>query len=442
MAELRRHVPTSFIPLYKPSPFKAFFGGRGGGKSHNIAEALLSMGVERKLRILCTREIQKSISTSVYQLLLDKIEAMGLQSHYRVLRDTIIGRNGTQFLFMGMRTNPDSIKSTEGIDICWIEEAHTVSQASLDILFPTIRKPGSEIWFSWNRRFATDPVDNLFLGGDPPPGSIVRKVNSYHNPFFPAGLKIQMEWMKKRDYEKYLHVWEGELVQRSDTKVFKHWRHDDLDDLVSDLTPRLGADWGFSVDPSVLVECFILPEERILYFRDEAWKVGAELDELPSLFAGSDHLDPPRWRNPFKPGAERHPGIASSKHFRITADSSRPDTISYMRNRGFDIFSAKKGPGSIHEGVEFMRSFDIVLHPTRVPHVEDEMNTYSYKVDPLTDEVLGDLEDKKNHTIDACRYGVENVRRHQPQDVSMGAELIDGGYVDGGGSIYDGESPY
>jgi phage terminase large subunit len=369
------------------------------------------MGSERPLNIFCGREIQKSINASVKKLLDDKIRAAGLQAvreggngFYESTQYAITGANGTTFQFMGLRSNPESVKSVEGIDIAWLEEANTISQRSLDLLIPTVRKAGSEIWCSWNRRHKTDPVDNMFLGGMPPPGAIVRKVNWYDNPWFPDVLYEEMMWDKSRDRDKWLHIWEGEPVIRSEARVFQNWRTEDLGDLPPDAVPLLGADWGFAIDPTVVIECYVLG--RTLYFREEAWKIKCTIDETPALFAGTDVREMPLWTNRFS-----HPGLASVRQgYRIVADSARPETIKYMQDRKFNIIKSRKGAGSVEDGIEFMKSHDIVVHPG-CTHVADEMTHYSYKEDPLTDEVLPILADKKNHTIDACRYALENVRR-------------------------------
>ncbi len=415
------NLPYAFRELETPSRYKAFHGGRGGAKSHSFAQTLVIRGTERPLRVLCCREIQRSISSSVKQLLDDKIRDAGLGEAYRSTDRAIHGPNGTEFLFAGLRNNPESVKSMEGIDVAWVEEANTVSQRSLTLLGPTIRNDDSEVWFSWNRRHVKDPVDNMFLGGEPPPGSIVRKVTWRDNPWFPQVLRDDMEWDKSRDRDKWLHVWEGEPIIRSDAHVFTNWRVEDLDGRMPEgCVPRLGADWGFSVDPTVLVECYVWG--RTLYIRREAYKVRCEIDETPSLFAGTDSREPPRWENP-----HGHVGLLSARtHHRIVADSARPETISYMKRRGFNITRAIKGPRSVEEGVEFMKSHDIVVHPDCV-HVADELTHYSYKEDPLTDEVLPELSDRDNHVIDACRYALEGVRRRRRYGgaIPVAPELIE-----------------
>ena len=255
---IQRQIPRKMQGLYRPARYKAIHGGRGSAKSHSVADYLVTTGTQRRMRYLCAREIQKSLSTSVHQLLVDKIEDHGLQDAYKVTRDGIRGPHGTHFLFAGLRSNPDSVKSMEDLDGAWVEEADRCSQVSLDLLTPTVRKPGSELIFTWNRRNTTDPVDDLFLGGTPPPNSWVQEINWRDNPFFPRTLFDEMMWMKGRDRDKWLHIWEGHPLQRSEAKVFKHWTVDEMDELLKrpDARPRFGADWGFAeVLPDVRGSC-------------------------------------------------------------------------------------------------------------------------------------------------------------------------------------------
>lgn len=395
-------IPKAFSFLFDermpdgdPVRYRAAFGGRGSGKSHAFAAALVIKARQRPLRVLCAREIQKSIKDSVKRLLDDKIREMGFGAHFRSTDTEIKGTNGSHFVFAGLRSNVESIKSLEGIDIAWVEEATTVSQSSLTNLGPTIRKEGSEIWFTWNPRHQNDPVDAMFrLPSGAPPRSIVRRVNWDLNPFFPDVLREDMEWDRKRDPDKYRHIWLGEYQRNSEARVFHNWKVEEFD------TPRgatfyHGADWGFSIDPTVLVRCFI--DGRTLYVDREVYKVGCEIDRTPALF---DSIDPDQ--------------KAAARDWPIRADSARPETISYMRRNGYPkMMPALKGPNSVMDGIEFLKTYDIVVHP-RCRHTIDELTLYSFKTDPLTGDVLPMLEDKKNHVIDALRYAVEGIRRAPP----------------------------
>lgn len=210
----------AFAELYSPHRYKIFYGGRGSGKSHAVAQALTFLSSNINLRILCCREIQNSIKDSSYQVLKDMTDRLGIGHEFKFTESEILHmRTGSRFIFSGLLRNENSIRSKEGIDICWIEEASSVSQRSWDVLTPTIRKPGSELWLTFNPLTVDDPT-NVFIE-NPPPNAYVRKVNYWDNPFFPEVLREQMEWDKQNDFEKYLHVWEGYPLTISDAQVFK-----------------------------------------------------------------------------------------------------------------------------------------------------------------------------------------------------------------------------
>lgn len=413
-------IPAAFRFLWDkmaddglPVRYRTAWGGRGSAKSHSFAQALVLKGAQSPLRIGCFREVQLTLKESVKQLLEDKIAAAGLQGFYRSLENEIRGANGSQFIFRGLRAiDSDGIKSMEGLDIAWVEEASSVSLKSLSILRPTIRKAGSEIWFTYNPDQPTDPVDVMFRGeAGPPPGSIVRKVNYDLNPWFTASpMAGDMEYDRKRDADAYAHIWLGEYRRNSEARVFRNWRIEAFE-TPADAVLRFGADWGFAVDPTVLIRMFIGRWEngkpvadvkgRCLFIDQEAYKVGCEIDETPALFAGNGA----DWQNP-----HGHPGVPGSRAWLITADSSRPETVSYMKRKGFKIVPALKGAGSIEDGIEFLKTFDIFVHP-RCKHTITELTLYAWKVDELTGQILPVLADKNNHLIDAARYACEGVRR-------------------------------
>jgi len=403
--ELRIRTPEVFEPLLGESRYKGAWGGRGSGKSHFFAELLIERCLMAKTDAVCVREIQKSLSQSVKKLLEAKIEAMGVGSHFDVQQSVIYAANGGRLMFQGMQNHTaDSIKSLEGFDIAWVEEAQSLSQRSLDLLRPTIRKAGSELWFSWNPSLDTDPVDALLRGDSPPPGAVVVRANYRDNPWLPEVLRSELEYDQKRDPDKFAHVWLGEYQRNSEARVFRNWKIEEFETDPS-ATFRLGADWGFSVDPSVLVRCYI--QGRRLFVDYEAYMVGCEIDQLPDLF-------------------DRVP---DSRRWFITADSARPETVSYMRRHGFPkINSAHKGPKSVEEGVEFLKTFDIVVHP-RCKHLIDELTLYSFEIDPLTSQVLPKLADKDNHVIDALRYACEGARKawKKPEEVEQEDEFAPAG---------------
>lgn len=389
MRALRLPTPAWAEPLLSPARYKGAYGGRGSGKSQFFAEMLIEEHVLNPAQSsVCVREVQKSLNQSVKRLLEHKIQAMGVGDYFQVQEAVIKSRRGDGLIiFQGMQNHTaDSIKSLEGYDRAWIEEAQSVSQRSLDLLRPTIRKPGSEIWASWNPRKKTDPIDSLLRGDMPPPDATVVQVNYLDNPWFPDVLRDEMEYDRQRDADAYAHIWLGGYEQHSEARVFKNWRIEEFD-TPPGVEHRLGADWGFATDPSVLIRCHIVG--RTLYIDFEAYRVRCEIADTPSLFMSV-------------PEAEKWP---------IVADSSRPETISHMRRNGFPkIVAAVKGPRSVEDGVEWLKSFDIVVHP-RCRHTIDELTRYRYKVDKDTGLVLPILEDSNNHVIDALRYACEGARR-------------------------------
>ena len=378
--------------LFTPHRYKVYYGGRGSGKSWSVARALIYMSLMQDLTILCAREIQNSINDSVHKLLRDQIDEIGLSDFFDITKNTIYRKpmnrdgvwdNGSEFIFKGLRFNSREIKSTEGVNICWIEEGQAVSQDSWEILIPTIREPNSEIWITFNPLDESDPTYQRFVV-NPPDNAYIRKVNYDENPYFPEVLRQEMEWLKSRDYQSYLHVWEGEVRKHSNALIFGgYFRVEDFE-TPKDARYYFGADWGFATDPTTLIRCFV--RDKTLYIDQEAWAIGCEIDNTPALF---DKVD-------------------GSRRWVIKADNARPETISYMRRHGFNIIGAKKWQGSIEDGIEFLKTFDIVIHP-RCKHTIDEFNHYSYKVDKQTGDVLPVIVDAWNHTIDAVRYAMDGL---------------------------------
>lgn len=222
---MNAEFPRKLQFLFQPARYKVAYGGRGAAKSWAFARALLILGAQRKLRILCARETQKSISDSVHQLLRSQVSALGLDAFYTVLKASIIGQNGTEFIFAGLRHNVDNLKSIEACDICWVEEAQSVSKASWATLIPTIRKEGSEIWVSFNPDLETDETYRQFVLS-PPPGAVVAKVNYTDNPWFPKVLRDEMEHLKATDPAAYMHVWEGCCISVIEGAVYANELHE------------------------------------------------------------------------------------------------------------------------------------------------------------------------------------------------------------------------
>jgi phage terminase large subunit len=292
-------------------------------------------------------------------------------------------RNGSEFIFRGLQ-NPDRIKSLEGVKYTWAEEAQRITQDAWDLLIPTIREPGSEIWASYNPDTVDDPITKI----ERRPDAEVVTVNYQHNPFFPDVLRREMEYDKATDYDKYRWIWEGEPRRISDAQVFKgKFRVATFETPVDVERFYFGADWGFSQDPTALIRSFI--KNQVLWIDYEAYGVGVDIDDIGELFESV-------------PEAHKWP---------ITGDSERPDTMSYLRKQGWTVHGAKKGKGSVEDGIQFIRSFRGVVIHERCRHTAAEFALYSYKRDKITGEILPILEDKHNHVIDALRYSLEKTMR-------------------------------
>ena len=209
--KLQIHTPRWAVPLLQPARYKGVHGGRGSGKSHFFGEYIIENHIyDQNQSTVCVREIQKSLDQSVKRLLESKIEQMNAGFYFEVQESKILSKNGTGvIIFQGMQNHTaDSIKSLEGYDRAWVEEAQTLSQFSLDLLRPTIRKPNSEILFSWNPRYKTDPVD-ILLRKNPPPETVVIQANWSDNPWFPDVLRREMEFDFDNDPDKAEHIWNG-----------------------------------------------------------------------------------------------------------------------------------------------------------------------------------------------------------------------------------------
>lgn len=426
--ERRLRIPVArvFLPAHRRARYIGEYGGRGSAKSHDRAGALVKRAVEQPgLRWMCIREVQKSLAQSAKRTIETKIQAFGVGGDFDVQKaeirtpggwDTATGKymQPGVIVFQGMQNHTaESVKSYEDFDGGWVEEAQTLSATSLRMLRPTIRKKDkllddtfrdSEIWFTWNPRKPTDPVDALLRGSEPPPGAVVVKANFPDNPWFhETALVEEMRYDKRRDKDTYEHVWLGEYEKHSAARVFSNWRAEDFDAPDASVALLGGADWGFSKDPSVLVLCFI--KGRTLYVWREMWGLHVEIDQLGFFF---DKIDP-EWTAQKATNSEWK---SLARKVPVRADSSRPDTISYMqRKAGFsNLVPAAKGVGSLEDGVAFLKSYDVVVHATNCPRVTQELRTYSYKVDPHTKEVTSELADRDNHTIDSLRYSLENVR--------------------------------
>lgn len=386
--------PPKLQMLWMPSRYKVAKGGRGSAKSWSIARALLLKGKKRKMLIVCAREFQKSIAESVHRLLADQIINMKLSHFYRVTDTSITGKNGTEFIFVGLRTNIKSIKSMEGADILWIEEAENISKGSWKVIIPTIRRSGSEIWVSYNPDEETDPTNKMF-GGSPetwPPGTQVAEINWMDNKWFPEELRVEKDYAYKIDPETAEHVWGGKCNTRSDAQIFKgHWTVEAFTpDPVCWDGPYFGQDFGFSTDPAVTTKSWIF--DRKLWIEYAMFGHGLKNNELNALIRTI-------------PGADRHI---------IRGDCSRPETIAHLsEDFGLNMVGCTKWSGCVEDRIQYFKSFEkIIIHPAddKHPHnwmMVDEARLYKWKVDKITGDILPIIVDKWNHGWDATGYAHE-----------------------------------
>ena len=412
---LQIQTPRAFLPLITKARYKGAFGGRASGKSHFFAEQLVARAIaEPGLKAVCIREVQRDLAHSVKSLVEAKIAAWGAGDYFRNMKTHTEVHGGGVIIYRGMQEHKaEGIKSLEGYDVAWVEEAHMLSGKSLDVLRPTLREHGSELWFSWNPSTPDAPVDNLFRGNgasgrgeqwQTPPDAVLVRASYRDNPWLSGEMLRDLEYDQRTSPEKYAHIWLGEYERHAESRVFRNWTVPmDGFETPPNAVFYFGADWGFSVDPTVLVRAYF--DGRRMFIDAEAYAVGCEIDATPALFDGLACW--PRCAGP----TCRHPQHAMARRWPCRADSARPETISYMQRHGYPrIAGATKGAGSVKEGVSFLQSFEIVVHP-RCRHVIDELTMYSWKTDRLTGQILPVLGDAKNHTIDACRYATEPIRR-------------------------------
>jgi phage terminase large subunit len=396
IAERKQNVvqlPSFTREMWKPHRYKVLWGGRGGARSWSIARILLLKASQQTLRILCAREIQSSIKDSVHQLLTDQIALMELTG-YTITEREIRHTNGSFFIFAGLRNQISKIKSFEGIDITWVEEAERISKHSWNILIPTIRKHGSEIWISFNPDKEEDATYQRFVV-HPPKDCFAKKVSWEDNPWLTQELRDEKDYAYATDPDAADWVWGGNIRKFSEAQILANKYvireftipYDEDGNCTDDSYngPYHGIDFGFAADPFAGVRLWI--KDNCLLVERECYKHHLEIDHTAQQL--EDDI----------------PGIG---RYTVRGDSSRPDSISYLKRHGIPrCAGAKKGEGSVEDGIAHLRSYlQIVIHP-RCVHFKAEAGLYSYKVDEKSGDILPVIVDKHNHLIDAARYALE-----------------------------------
>jgi phage terminase large subunit len=378
--------------IYRRSRYKVIYGGRGSGKSWQIARVLLALAMRMRLKILCAREFQMSISDSVHSLLAEQIRLMGVPGW--IVDKTVITYEptGSTFHFAGLWQNVEKLQSFNGVNICWVEEAQRVSDHSWKVLIPTIRTrplagwpeewPQSEIWISFNPVEEDDPTATRFLK-NAPPNTLRIRVNWEDNPWLPMELRQEAEYLRKVDPEEYAHVWGGQFWSRSEAQIFaKKWSVQPFTPGDDWTGPFHGIDFGFSTTPTcigrqwVYNDCLYV-EKAYGGLRIDTVDLPGKLDEIPE---------------------------ARAHTFR--ADCARPETISALNNAGYNVVPCAKGQGSVEDGISFMRSFNrIIIHP-EAKMAEQQIRLYKYRVDK-NGNVCKDVVKKYDDWADQCRYAIE-----------------------------------
>lgn len=385
--------PEKLEGLFQPRRYKVLYGGRGGAKSWGVARALLLMGADRPLRILCAREVQKSMRDSVHRLLKDQIVALGLEAFYEALDTEIRGKNGTLIVFTGLQSHTvDSIKSYEGIDIVWCEEAHAISGRSWDVLIPTIRKEGSEIWMTLNPEMDTDETYVRFVA-TPSDDTWQCEINWRDNPWFPAVLDEERRKAQARDPEGYEHIWEGKPRRVAEGAIYRH----EIDALFSDgrvcpvpYDPALPVhtvwDLGWNDAMTIIMAQRGPQDVRILDYIEDSnrtldWYV-AQLEKRPYRW-GTDYLP--------HDGRTRNFQTGKSTEQILREMGRKPRVLAQT---------------SVEEGIKAARLIfpRCYFDKGKTTRLVECLKRYRRDIHSKTDEPTTPLHDEFSHGADAFRY--------------------------------------
>lgn len=395
MSETVARFPAKLRFLFQPSRYKVARGGRGSSKSWSIARALLIQGAQKPLRVLCTREVQKSIQQSVHQLLKDQIEALGLGSFYDPLATEIRGKNGTLFLFAGLSDmTADSLKSFEGVDVCWVEEAQSVTKNSWNILIPTIRKEGSEIWVSYNPQLESDETHQRFTI-NPPPECMNVEVNWRDNPFFPKVLEAERKHAKATmKPEEYAHIWEGQCKPAVEGAIyFDQMANAKIGEVPQDATLKTHAVWdlGFNDSMAIILVQRVSSEIRIVGYVEGTQRTLADYSaELKALRLDNQ---PVNWGQCWLP----HDGFAK-RHQTGKSDSA------ILSGLGWDV---RRVPQTdVEAGIKRAREIfhRVYFNKTRAERLIECLKRYRRHVSVTTGEPGKPMHDEFSHGADAFRY--------------------------------------
>ena len=395
MADIEAWFPEKLKFLFHPARYKVVRGGRGSGKSWGFARALLIMAAQKPLRVLCTREIQKSIQQSVHQLLRDQIEALQLGSQYQVLQTEIRGKNGSQFFFSGLSDQTaESLKSFEGVDIVWCEEAQAISRRSWDILIPTIRKNGSEIWVSFNPQLESDETYRRFVS-NPPPDCVSIEMNHADNRRFPSVLETERAHAEATMRpEDYAHIWEGKCKPAVEGAIyFGEMARANISLPAHDPLLKTHAVWdlGFNDSMAIILVQRLGGEIRIVHHIEDSARTLADYSaELKALRLDGQPLN---WGSHFLP----HDGFAK-RHQSGKADAD------VLRELGWSV--SKVPNMDVETGIKRAREMfgKVYFHKDRAARLIECLKRYRRHVNSTTNEPGAPVHDAFSHSADAFRY--------------------------------------
>lgn len=399
--------PAKLRPLFEANRTKVAHGGRGSGKSWAFAQALLIQSAQKPLRVLCAREVQKSIKDSVHRLLTDQIQALGLGHLYEVLETEIRGKNGSLFLFAGLATHTvESIKSFEGVDRCWVEEAQVVTKRSWDVLTPTIRKDGSEIWVTLNPDMETDETYQRFVA-NPSPGAFVVQMNWQDNPWFPAVLEKERQETMRRDPDSYSNIWEGQPKRVADGAIYKH----EIERLYSEQRVRpvpydpllkVHTVWDLGWNDAMTIGLWQRQSSEVRcigYIEDTHRTLDSYVAELEKL--------PYRWGTDFIP----HDGRA-----RNTQTGKSTEEALQAMGRAVKVLPQT----DIEEGIKAARMMfpRVYFDADKTKRLLECLKRYQRQLNQRTMELGSPLHDEYSHGADMFRYAamaVEEMGNAGPQ---------------------------
>jgi len=397
-------IPRYLYPIYQNHyTYIVLYGGRGGAKSLSLVDYLIFKSFEdRHCQYLCAREIQNSLLASVFSVFQEKIYDLGFSNYFRVVESRGFIQNITSDVkihFKGLWRDPNAIKGIVNLKRLFIDEAASISRHSWRIVTPTVtRVDAPQIIIAFNPEFTTDVVYEEFITNNTRPNCFIQQVSYEDNPFkLPNEFFAELNALKQKDYEEYLHVYEGHCITNSNIKIFKRGTHWDVLDFKEDVTAELefGLDLGFTPShPTFGIRGY--KKDRSLYITHEAVEVGLDIDKLPAFLV--KHL----------------PQI---KHHTIWVDSSRPETISAINRTWVDeieccLFAkgVEKGPGSVEDGIEHLKSYEMIYVHPRCVKLIDNFDRYSFKTD-RKGNILRDVEKANDDGIDALRYAEEQTMK-------------------------------